>query len=177
MLPKPLPCLLGLFPVSRIQEIQWGLCPVSISNDPESIETINAIFDCIKVKTKKDYNNVIAKFEKETADVQNEEKVEVETRFLLSDRYFIHDRYSMIIFRVTDSEGHPITDYDLLLTAGENNDPNHLPEGFFVDRQQNKNNRSIVTYYIDYDIMEGSDEVKTDNKIIRNETLELICLE
>ncbi len=140
------------------------------TEDPESLETINAIFDCIKVKTKKDYNNVINKFEKETVDVQDEEKVEVETRFLLSDRYFIHDRYSMIIFRVTDSEGHPITDYDLLLTAGENNDPNHLPEGFFVDRQQNKNNRSIVTYFINYDIMEGSDEIKADNKIIRNET-------
>lgn len=132
-------------------------------NDEKSMETINAILDCIRVKTKKDYDAVVGKFKTETAAVKNAEHVEVETRLLLSDRYFIHDRYSMIIFRVTDSEGYPVTDYDLLLTAGDENDPNHLPEGFFVDRQQNRISRNTVTYFVNYDIMDGCPEVTAPN--------------
>ncbi len=137
-------------------------------SDAKSMETINAILDCVKVSTKKDYDAVVDKFRKETADVKQAEKVEVEKRILLSDRYFIHDRYSMIIFRVTDTEGYPINDYDLLLTAGDDNDPNKLPEGFFVDRQQNRNSRNTVTYFVNYDIMNGCEEVKTSSgKVIR----------
>jgi hypothetical protein len=30
-----------------------------------------------------------------------------------------------------------------------------LTEGFFVDRQQNKLNREVVTYYYNYEIMKG----------------------
>ncbi|MEP6845121.1 MAG: hypothetical protein ABI861_03930 [Panacibacter sp.] len=143
------------------------------ANDVKSRETINAIFDCINVKTNKDYDAVISKFQTETAAVQEQEKVEVETSMFLADRYFIHDRYTMIIFRVIDSEGRPIYDYDLILTAGEANDPNHLPEGFFVDRQQNKNSRNTITYFLNFDILEGSEAIpdpKDATKVIREAT-------
>jgi hypothetical protein len=143
------------------------------SNDTKSNETINAIFDCIRVNTKKDYNAVIQKFDKETKLVQEKEKVEVEDRFLLNPRFFIRDRYTMIIFRVVDTEGYPVNDYDLILTAGAENNPDHLPEGFFVDRQQNKSNKNTVTYFLNYDIMQGSEAIKNPKnpqKIIREKT-------
>lgn len=142
-------------------------------NDEKSIETVSSILDCIKVKTKSDYDAIHAKFEAETQQVQKNEKVEIEKSLLLSNRYFIHDRYTMIIFKVTDSEGHPINDYDLLL-AGEDNDPNRLPKGFFIDRQQNKNSKNTVTYFLNYDILEGSEAIPDPNneeKTLRDSTL------
>lgn len=76
----------------------------------------------------------------------------------------------MVIFRVLDDEGHPVTDYDLVLTAGENNDPNHLPPGFFVDRQRNSITPETITYFINYDIMTGSPAVNDNQgKVIRKQ--------
>lgn len=60
----------------------------------------------------------------------------------------------MILFRLTDAEGHPVTDFDLILT-GVNHDPNGLPSGFFADRQCNGINRSMVTYFFNYDVLKG----------------------
>jgi hypothetical protein len=52
-----------------------------------------------------------------------------------------------------DDRGNSLSDYDVLFTAGPSYDPNHLPPGFFVDRQRNKHNPGKLTYYIDYDVM------------------------
>ena len=73
----------------------------------------------------------------------------------MADRTFIHDRYSQVIFRLRDDHDHPIKDFDLLLTAGDKSDPNHLPEGFFVDRQRNKHHPGTITYFINHDVMVG----------------------
>ncbi|HMG81825.1 MAG TPA: hypothetical protein VK559_02200 [Ferruginibacter sp.] len=139
------------------------------TGDAPSMETVNAIFDCIKVNTIADYTQLITKFETETIAVQQQEKVEVEKTLFPSERTFIHDRYSMVIFRVTDSEGFPVNDYDLLLTAGAANDFNHLPQGFFVDRQQNNNNNNTITYFLNYDILNGDAEVMNAGKVIREQ--------
>jgi hypothetical protein len=64
----------------------------------------------------------------------------------IKTRYFIHDRFCMVIFRVSDSEGYAVTDYDLIFTAGASNNPNHLPQDFFADRQQNTLDASTVTW-------------------------------
>jgi hypothetical protein len=128
-------------------------------SDTKSIETVKAIFDCIKVKNTSDYTALISKFATETAQVQKEELLEVE-KSIFKNRYFIHDRFSQIIFKIKDSEGFAITDFDLVLTAGARSDPNHLPEGFFADRQQNRINRETVTYFFNYDIMNGCAAVK-----------------
>jgi hypothetical protein len=63
-----------------------------------------------------------------------------------------------VIFRVTDTDGIPVVDYDLIFTAGIQNDANHLPHGFAIDRQQNKLNPETVTYFINYDAMVGAPE-------------------
>jgi hypothetical protein len=120
----------------------------------QSTETVNAIFACMKVTSMAEYEQLVTQFEAETAAVQKAERVETETELFLFHKTFIHDVYSQVIFRVQDHEGNPITDFDLLLTAGDDNDPNHLPEGFAVDRQKNTVSRDTVTYYFNYTIMQ-----------------------
>ena len=43
--------------------------------------------------------------------------VEIEKVPVLPDRVHIHDRSSLVIFRLQDSEGHALKDYDLVLTG------------------------------------------------------------
>jgi hypothetical protein len=124
--------------------------------DVESKETVAAIFDCIKVSNKTEYDLLVKKFETETDLVQKNELIEIEKELLIADRHFIHDRYSQVIFRVTDTEDYPVCDFDLIFTAGENNDPNHLPPGFAIDRQQNSNNPETITYFFNYDVINGA---------------------
>jgi hypothetical protein len=137
-----------------------------IAND-QSSETITAILDCIKVQNIDDYNAVSAKFTSETQSVQQNGKLESD-KGLFTTHNYIHDKFSMVIFRVFDTEGRAVTDFDLILTAGPNDDPNHLPTGFFADRQVNSLNRNTLTYFFNYDIMNGCDAVKdASGKVIR----------
>lgn len=131
--------------------------------EDESSELIEAIQNCINVKSQADYDALYEQFESETAIVQEFEQVETEDRLLFKPRYFIHDKYTMVIFRVTDHEGHAVTDYDLLITAGEDSDPNHLPAGFFVDRQRNRVNPEIITYFLNFDVIHGTEAVIDSN--------------
>ncbi len=131
--------------------------------DAKSRELLDAIIACLKVQNRDDYDGLCTRFAQETETVQKNELLETEERLLISPRYFFHDRYSMIIFRVRDSENRPVTDFDLLLTSGVNSDPNHLPEGFFADRQRNQVNPETITYYINCDVMKGTKPV-TDPK-------------
>ena len=133
-------------------------------------DTVTAILDCIAVSSKADYRRLVRKQDSESAAVQEEERLEIEDRLLLRDSLFIHDRCSMVIFRLRDDEGHPIRDFDLLLTAGPDNDPNKLPRGFYMDRQLNRNNRSTITYFFNYDIMVGAPEIRIDDKVVRAAT-------
>jgi hypothetical protein len=122
-------------------------------------ETVASILACIKVQTKNDYDTLCNTFVAETEAVQKSERLEVETHFLIGARNFIHDKFSMMIIRVRDNEDRPVTDYDLIFTAGPNADPNHLPEGFFVDRQRNRANPETITYFFNRDVMKGADAI------------------
>jgi len=127
------------------------------TSDTNSAETVGAIFRCFGVKTLDDYNKLEAAFAAETIQTQNDELVEKVPK-LFKDRTFTHNRNSMIIFRVRDSEGYPVTDFDLILT-GKDHNPNALPEGFFIDRQRNHLNVSNITYFLDYDVLNGRKEM------------------
>ena len=138
-------------------------------NDSSSMETINAILACMQVATGQQYDALCDRFRAETDAVQKAEQIEIEQRLFRSDVSFIHDRYSMVIFRVQDDEGHPVSDFDLLLTAGPDADPNHLPQGFFIDRQRNAINPDTITYYLNRDVMKGTGEIiGTDKSFIRS---------
>ena len=139
--------------------------------DKKSKETVNAILDCIAVSSKQEYKKIVNQFELETEKVQANEKLETIKKLLLFESHFIHDRYSMVIFKVHDQEGHPVNDYDLLLTAGEKSDPNMLPHGFFVDKQRNSKEPNTITFFFNYDIMTGCDAVVApDGEVIRKAT-------
>jgi hypothetical protein len=129
------------------------------SDDKASQPTLAAILSCIKVVSVQDYQQLCQQFADETDTVQKAELVEMEKHLLATTTCFIHDRFSMMIFRVRDDKGYAITDFDLILTAGADADPDHLPLGFFVDRQQNKLNPEIVTFYFNRDVMKGADAV------------------
>ncbi len=138
-------------------------------SDTDSAETVQAIFDCIAVNSSQSYTALCEQFKKETARVQEEGLVETEKK-LLGKNHYIHDRYCMVLFRLTDSEGYPITNFDLVLTSGPRNDPNSLPTGFFADRQCNKLNQCTVTYFFNYDLMNGSAAVVADGEELRKAT-------
>jgi hypothetical protein len=128
----------------------------------KSSETMKAILDCLNVKSKSDYDNLYDQFFLESSMVQEMERIEKEDRLLLHDRIFIHDRFSMVIFRVLDSEGYPVKDFDLLLT-GTDSDPDHLPVGFFADKQRNRLNPETITYLVNYDIANGVGQLADKN--------------
>lgn len=126
----------------------------------ESRELIECIFDCMAVKDKNSYRALTNRFRRETEKVQKESKIEFEKKSFRSKLY-IHDRYSMLIFRVHDTDGNMIPDFDLVLTA-ENNDPDLLPTGFFLDRQMNHVSRTTITYYLNYDVLNGTAEIRDE---------------
>lgn len=128
----------------------------SIKKEPSDVagaEVVKAIFRCIGVKTNAEYETLTRDFAVETVDVQQKGLVEEDKR-LFGKKVYLHDRYAMIQFRLVDSEGYEVTDFDLILT-GEGHDPNALPTGFFADRQCNRLNKSTITYFFNYDVLTG----------------------
>jgi hypothetical protein len=135
-----------------------GLNP---SPDPGERETIDAIILCTQISNDSQYETLRDAFDQATVAVQAEERLEIVPTgpFAIFTRHFIHDHFCMVIFRVRDSQGYPISDFKLVFTGPDDN-PNHLPEGFFADRQQNQLTNEVVTYFVNYDVLKGSDAVK-----------------
>ncbi len=128
---------------------------------------VAAILECLSVTSKRDYTRVASAFARDCEACQTVEAVETYTRGEGQTDTVVHDRYSMLTFRVTDDEGYPVTDYDLLLTAGSDSDPDALPRGFFCDRQRNRVDRSALTYFLNHDVMLGAPERVADGGVIR----------
>ncbi|MGH8019969.1 MAG: phospholipase, partial [Opitutaceae bacterium] len=61
------------------------------------------------------------------------------------------ERYFQVVFRVMDDEDQPISDFDLVILAGPDYDPNALPKGFFRDRQRNCKAPNTIVYYMNHD--------------------------
>lgn len=139
------------------------------TDDENSKETIEAIFKCSAVNSKQTYQALCTEFAAASTTMQKEQRVETEAK-LFGKNHHIHDRYAMVIFRVTDNEGYPLTNFDLLLTAGPNSDPDMLPPGFFADRQCNRINQCTITYFFNYDLMVGSEAIVKDGEVLRKGT-------
>jgi hypothetical protein len=135
------------------------------TGDQNSQETIQAIFDCIAVNNPGDYTRLAEIFKAQTEKVRQDELIEIEKK-LLKQNVYIHDRYCMVMFRVRDHEGFPLTNFDLLLT-GPGDDPDMLPSGFFADRQYNRVNQSTLSYYFNYDVLTGTQEAVKNGEVFR----------
>lgn len=128
--------------------------------------TVDGIFDALRVQTAAQYSATCDEFDKRTKATQEAEKVEIEDGILM-DREFVHDRRSMVVWRVRDESGATLSDYDLVFTTGPDANPNLFPEGFATDRQRNQRDPGTITYYFNYDVIEGAPEVKHDGERLR----------
>ncbi|HET7396288.1 MAG TPA: phospholipase [Gammaproteobacteria bacterium] len=139
----------------------------SIPADDKPHPTVAAILQCLQVGSIKQYAALFDTFRAQTAEVQQQQQVEDRSALGPFDHQVIVDPCSMLIFRVHDDQGNPLKDFDVVLTAGKDNDPNHLPPGFLIDRQQNHLDPSTITYYINYARMMGSPAVRYQDKQLR----------
>ena len=129
--------------------------------------TITAILECLKVREMADYARLFDAFRARTAETQAAEQVEDRSAYSAFEHQVIHDPCCMLQFRVRDDQGKPIKDFDLILTAGERGNPNHIPPGFFIDRQRNHLDPGSVTYYINYARMAGAPAVVHEGRTLR----------
>ena len=119
----------------------------------------------LEVASERDYFLLCDELDDLTAGTQRDERVEKQKKFF-GTRTFRTSRYSMILFKFVDDRGDVLTDYDLYLTAGPNYSPDDLPQGFFVDRQRNKKNPGMLTYYVDHDVLRrGLNKQKLEGRI------------
>ncbi|MGA9855406.1 MAG: phospholipase [Gammaproteobacteria bacterium] len=139
----------------------------SIPADDTPNAAATAILECLRVNTLQDYAAVFDSFRARTAEIQQQEQVEERSRLGPFDHQVIVDPCSMLIFRVRDDQGNTIEDFDIILTAGKENNPNHLPPGFFIDRQRNHLDPGVITYYLNYARMMGGPAVMYKGKQLR----------
>jgi len=130
----------GILPGLSHSGAEMGIMrSVHASSDPTH-PTVHYLLQCLAV------NNAVAykKMSKVLTDLSEQTQITERSRktdaLFLFEREFITSRYCMLIFRVSDDRNNSLKDYDILLTAGPNYNENHLPEGFFVDRQRNTQN-------------------------------------
>lgn len=120
----------------------------------QGAETVQAVLRCLDVDTSAAYDALCDAFERESERVEAAERVEIEAVPVLPDRVHLHDRSSLVIFRLQDSEGYALKDYDLVLTGAQDS-PNLLPAGFLRDRQRNSRHPGTLSFLFDHDLMTG----------------------
>jgi len=151
---RPAKTALGILPGRSHSGDKMGILrSVKASDSAQTHPTVGAILKCLAVKDSASYAAAVKDFDKLTAQTQKDERVEKVKELFLVERTFKTSRYCMLVFRLVDDRGNNLSDYDVLFTAGPNYDENHLPEGFFVDRQRNSKNPGKLTYYVDYDVL------------------------
>lgn len=120
---------------------------------------------CLEVASSDDYAKLCDELDELTAQTQRDERTDTQKKFF-GTRTFRTSRYCMLTFRFVDDRGDMLTDYDLYLTGGPHYSPDDLPQGFFVDRQRNRRNPGMLTYYVDYDVLRrGLGRAKLEGRI------------
>lgn len=144
---------LGVLPgLSHVGE-EMGIMASVKPDDDGQHPTVKWVLRCLGVNSATGYGKAVKELEALTAQTQEDERVEKVKKLFVFERTFETHTYCMMVFRIIDDRGFPLVDYDVLFTAGPSYDPNHLPPGFFVDRQRNNLNPGKLTYYVDYDVM------------------------
>jgi hypothetical protein len=144
---------LGVLPGRSHSGTTIGILGSVKPDDDGSHPTVQWVLRCLEVGSAAAYNRLVKDLEDLTAKTQKDEREDKVKKLFLFERTFVTNRYCMLVIRLSDDRGNNLSDYDVLFTAGPDYDPNHLPPGFFVDRQRNLLNPGKLTYYIDYDVM------------------------
>lgn len=131
----------------------------SVRDDAKAHATVTAILQCLRVSDARGYRALCAEFAAATRQVEEAERYEREQVPVLPDREYFHDPHSMLIARVMDDAGQRLGDFDLLLTAGPEDSPNHLPANFLSDRQRNRRHPGTLSFFINYAAMTGAPPV------------------
>ncbi len=144
---------LGVLPGLSHSGSDMGIMRSVKPTDNGGHPTVNAVLQCLNVSSASTYRACARDLDALTQKTQADERVTSEREFFIFTRKFTTSRYFMLVFRVTDDRGNVLADYDIVFTAGPEYDPNHLPPGFFVDRQRNHKSPERLTYLLDYDVM------------------------
>ncbi|HTP40088.1 MAG TPA: hypothetical protein VMI92_11005 [Steroidobacteraceae bacterium] len=144
---------LGVLPGRSHSGDAMGIMGSVSASDNGSHPTVRATLQCLAVASAAGYRSCAKALDALTARTQQDERVSRRKELFLFSRKFETSRYCMLVFRVMDDRGNALADYDVLFTAGPDYDANHLPPGFFVDRQRNSRTPAGLTYYLDYDVM------------------------
>ena len=141
-------CALEIIPDASHSGKKLGIMNSVNRRNFRNKRVVAAIIESLGVSTSEEYSTLVRQMKKRSVAVQKQNK------------------YSMVMVRVMDDQGNDITDYDLLLLAGEEYHPNLLPKGFFVDRQKNKHNNCQLTYYLDNTVMQDIRDGKLGFRVI-----------
>ncbi len=120
--------------------------------------TIEAILRCLGVQSADGYAQLCDAFDRENA-ARDADKVELEPAGPFAPRVHIHDPRSLLIVRLTDEAGEPLTHAGFLLTAGTPANANLLPAGFLLDRQANAHQRTSVSLFLNHSLLAGDARV------------------
>jgi hypothetical protein len=120
--------------------------------------TVQAILRCLGVRSADDYEGLCDAFERENA-ARDADKVELEPAGPFAPRVHIHDPRSLLIVRLADEAGEPLTGAGFLFTAGVQASPDLLPGGFLLDRQANSRQRTTISLFLDHSLLAGDDRV------------------
>jgi hypothetical protein len=143
----------------------------SIKDNERPQPTVSAILRCLLISDRAQYLTLCDGFDEDNERIRNQELIEIETKLLLPNRIFIHDSYSMLIFRLLDDEGRIVSDFDLVFTGikGKHVGANFLPTGFIADRQRNRRHAGTITFYVNHTLMIGSPELRKGKTLVREE--------
>jgi len=143
----------GVLPGRSHSGTSIGILASAKADDDGSHPTVRWVLRCLEVSGPAAYGRLVRELESLTIKTQQDEHKDTQKELFVFKRTFVTNRYCMLVVRIMDDRGNDLSDYDVLFTAGPDYDPNHLPPGFFVDRQRNQINPGKLTYYIDFDVM------------------------
>ncbi len=148
----PKTCM-GVLPKLSHTGSKMGIMGSVSEEDDGTHSTVLWTLRCLQVSSAAAYDRLARELDDLTKATQEAEHEEIVKDIFLIERNFYTDRYCMLVISLVDDRQNRLTDYDVTFTAGPDYDANHLPPGFFVDRQRNQLNAGKLTYYIDYDKM------------------------
>lgn len=144
---------LGVLPGQSHSGERMGILSSISADDDGSHPTVKWTLRCLHVASAAAYDHLAKELDEVSAQTQSDAREERVTAPLIFERTFTASRYCMMVIKLRDDCGNSLVDYDVIFTAGPEYDPNHLPPGFFVDRQRNLLHPGTLTYYFDYDVI------------------------